>query len=82
MPLKKLAPFVCSLALAGCETPTALTKTGALEAFKPIPNSSHAPCQMQRAVAEHNAVYDTLASGKAVAYRAPCDIDKPAPKTS
>lgn len=71
---------VCALALnlAGCaakETSIPLTEDGALRAFRPIPNSSTAPCPMQRAVAAHNSVYDTLKAKKAVYYRAPCDSD-------
>jgi hypothetical protein len=40
---------------------------------------------MQRDVAEHNTRYDRLKTGKAVVYKAPCDVDKkppPEPKTS
>ncbi len=74
---------VLSLALGACETPTALLKTSALDAFKPIPNSAQAPCDMQKAVAEHNSVYDTLKTGKEKVYKAPCVVDrKPEPKTS
>jgi hypothetical protein len=86
MPPSKL-PIVCglSLALAGCagqSIPMPLTEAGALAAFKPIANSRRAPCEMQRAVAAHNSAYDTLQVGREVAYKAPCDVDKPAPKTS
>lgn len=71
---------VCALALlalvlAGCETLTPSTSShAALELFKPLPNSPKAPCSMQKAVAEHNSVYDTLAKGKETVYRAPCEI--------
>ena len=78
-PSRKLIPFVLGLSLAGCaakETPILpITEDGALRAFRPIPNSATAPCQMQRAVAAHNSVYDTLKAKKAVYYRAPCDSD-------
>lgn len=37
---------------------------------------------MQRAVAEHNSAYDSLKQGREVVYKAPCDVDKPPPKTS
>lgn len=69
-------------ALAGCTgsaIPTPLTKSGALDAFKPIRNSAAAPCDMQREVAAHNAAYDTLQKGTPVVYKAPCDVDKRAP---
>lgn len=79
---KLIAPAIAAALAAGCATPTLLTSPGALAAFKPIPNSARAPCQMQRAVAEHNSRYDTMKTGSEVAYKAPCDTDKPAPKTS
>ena len=68
--------LLATLALGACETPTLLTKTGALEAFKPIQNSAVAPCPMQRDVAEHNSRYDTIKKGKPTIYKAPCDVDK------
>lgn len=48
-----------------------------MAAFKPIPNSSRAPCVMQKAVAEHNSVHATLTTKKETIYKAPCDVDKP-----
>lgn len=80
MPSAKLTALALVLAplLAGCETLTpSLTNGGALAAFKNIPNSAQAPCNMQIAVAEHNSRYDTLRDGKEVVYKAPCQIDKP-----
>lgn len=69
-----------TLALAGCGTLTPyLTSAGALDAFKPISNSEGAPCTMQREVAAHNSVYDTLKKGTDVTYKAPCDV---APKAA
>lgn len=68
-------------ALQGCATPTlSLTNGGALAAFKNIPNSAKAPCDMQIAVAEHNSRYDTLRDGKEVVYKAPCQVDPPKKK--
>lgn len=64
---------------AGNVTPIALTEAGAVRAFKPIPNSSRAPCEMQKAVAEHNSVLETIKSKKDVVYKAPCDVDKGGP---
>lgn len=58
------------------------TSESALRAFKPIPNSTRAPCVMQRAVAAHNSAYDTLQQGREVVYKAPCDVDKPKAATS
>ncbi|CAB4146594.1 hypothetical protein UFOVP1157_54 [uncultured Caudovirales phage] len=72
----------CALAstLAGCaakEIPILpLTEDGALRAFQPIANSAKAPCSVQKAIAAHNSVYDTLKTRKAVVYKAPCDVDK------
>lgn len=81
--LKALGCALATGSLGACATPTLLTKTSALEAFKPIANSAHAPCRVQREIAEHNTVYDTLKTGKPVKYLAPCDADKPQePKTS
>jgi len=82
----RLALLPATLALAACETPTVLTKGGALDAFKPIQNSALAPCEMQKDVAEHNSRYDSIKTGKTVVYKAPCQVDKRAapaePKTS
>jgi hypothetical protein len=88
--MKKLSQLsialALSLALPGCaakEIPIPLTEEGALKAFKPIANSSAAPCPLQREVAKHNAAYDTLKTGKPASYSAPCDVDKkPAPKVA
>jgi hypothetical protein len=84
--LAKLALLPATLALAACETPTVLTKGGALDAFKPIQNSALAPCEMQKDVAEHNSRYDSIKNGKPVIYKAPCQVDKKPvpnePKTS
>ena len=63
-----------ALFLGACSTSDyALTTKVALDSFKPIPNSSVAPCVMQRAVAEHNSKYDTLKTGKETVYKAPGD---------
>lgn len=82
----RLALPLATLALAGCETPTQLTRTSALDAFKPIQNSAAAPCEMQKDVAEHNSRYDSIKQGKPVVYKAPCQVDKKPttsePKTS
>jgi len=76
-----------SLALAACGTNTPATSptSVALEAFKPIAASKRDTCETQKSVAEHNSAYDTLKTGKAVVYAAPCRVDKPTtkpPKTS
>jgi hypothetical protein len=57
-----------------------LTEDGALKAFKPIANSSQAPCAMQKDVAEHNSAYDTLKTKQPVSYKAPCEVDKKKPE--
>lgn len=84
MPSKALiAPAIAAVLAAGCATPIpSLTNAGALAAFKAIPNSKRAPCEMQRAVAEHNSRYDTLKTGTEVSYKAPCDVDAAPPRTS
>ena len=74
--LKLIPPVTLALAAAGCATPSPLMKTSALDAFKTIPNSAKAPCEMQRAVAAHNSVYVTLKTGKETVYSAPCAVDK------
>ena len=80
MRLFKLLPvFALSPAMAACvgsETLIPLTEAGALGAFQPIQNSRQAPCSVQKAIAAHNSVYDTMKTKKAVVYKAPCDIDK------
>ena len=70
---------LAALPAAACSTQTPLTKTSALAAFKLIPNSSRAPCDMQKAVAEHNSVYTTLKTGAETVYKAPCQVTKPVP---
>ena len=77
---KPLSVCALSLSLAGCvgsETLIPLTEGGALGAFQPIQNSRQAPCSVQKAIAAHNSVYDTLKTKKAVIYKAPCETDKP-----
>ena len=85
--MQKLCKLSIALALPlvmmGCaanETPIPLTETGVLAAFKPIANSSKAPCAMQKDVAEHNSAYDTLRTKRPQSYKAPCDVDKPKAK--
>ena len=68
-----------ALNLAGCAalgTPIPSTKQGLLNSFKPIRNSAKAPCEMQRDVAAHNSVYDSLQNGREVIYKAPCDLTR------
>ena len=43
-----------------------------INSFRPIPYSARDTCETQAAVAEHNAVYDTLKTGKPVVYKPPC----------
>jgi len=76
----KLTVLALALAptLGACSTPTlSLTNGGAIAAFKNIPNSPKAPCDMQKAVAEHNSRYDTLRDGKEIVYKAPCVLSPP-----
>lgn len=71
LPLLSLA-----LLLGACSTPIPLMTTSALQAFKAIPNSRQAPCNLQKSIAEHNSTYDTLRTGKETVYKAPCVIEK------
>lgn len=80
--LKRLAPLALALLTTGCAggsiltpstEPAPLTTDGALAAFRPIPNSRRAPCEQQRAVAEHNSAYDTLKTGEKKIYKAPSE---------
>jgi hypothetical protein len=82
MPSPKLARLALLLPLTGlaaCAIPTPSPTEGtpkvALEAFKPIANSPKAPCRVQKEIAEHNSVYETLRNGKQVTYLAPCVVD-------
>lgn len=43
-----------------------------VNSFRPIPYSARDTCETQAAVAEHNAVYDTLKTGRPVVYKPPC----------
>jgi hypothetical protein len=83
--LKKLLPLALACVMCGCTghvTPTPLTSVAVLQVFKPIPNSTAAPCPMQQSVAEHNSVYDTLRTNNPVTYKAPCDLGQPLGKVT
>ena len=41
--------------------------------FAPISASPADSCATQIAVAKHNAIYDSIRTGKAVKYQAPCE---------
>jgi hypothetical protein len=80
MPYAKPAPLallLSSLSLTACatQTPSPTEPSVALDAFKPISNSAKAPCKVQKEIAEHNSVYETLRGGKEVTYLAPCVVD-------
>lgn len=60
--------------LAACSTPTGVTTSGALDAFKPIRAHASDTCETQIQVAEHNSRYDTLKEGKPVVYKAACQM--------
>lgn len=51
-----------------------MTEDGALKSFKTIGNYATAPCPLQKEVAAHNSVYDTLKKKKEVVYKAPCEV--------
>lgn len=86
-----------AMALAGCSTipsfgtdaPKGRVIDTSVQSFRPIAMSRNDTCPTQRAIAAHNSVYQTIKTGKVVAYRAPCDADeagksqsKPPPATS
>lgn len=77
--LKLLLASPLIATLAACGTPTSVSTKGALDAFRTIKGSVADTCETQRQVAAHNSVYDTLKSGTETVYKAPCDVDKPAP---
>lgn len=52
-----------------------------VNSFRPIPYSARDTCETQAAVAEHNAVYDTLKTGKPVVYKPPC-VMQPKPSVA
>jgi len=41
--------------------------------FAPIAASSADTCATQIAIAKHNAIYDSIRTGKATKYEAPCE---------
>lgn len=71
---------VCALAVPGCATHTPQTIDTSVKSFKAIGSSKRDTCETQQAIAEHNSVYDTLKTGKPVAYVAQCDLNKPVAK--
>lgn len=82
-PSRLLIALALPLVTAGCAgsaIPIPLTSDGALKAFKPIANSSAAPCVIQKDIAAHNSAYDTLKLKQAVTYKAPCEVDKKKPE--
>lgn len=79
--LMMCAVALATLALAACETPTRVIDTS-VNSFRPIPYSARDTCETQAAVAEHNAVYDTLKTGRPVVYKPPCALAPKAPAPS
>ncbi len=60
----------CSTRTSGTGPDTSLTS------FRPIGMSTRDTCQTQKEIAAHNSVYDTLKTGSAVVYQAPCERGK------
>lgn len=63
--------------LTACATPTPPADV-AVQSFRAIGYSVRDTCTTQREIAAHNSVYDTLKTGKAVVYQAPCERGKKA----
>lgn len=89
--LKRLGALPLILALGACATltPEAATPRPQVKtrvvvgSFEPIGASPADSCETQKAIARHNARYDSIAKGKAVKYLAPCETDgKAGGKTS
>ncbi len=69
-----LGLVLATLTLAGCNpAPTSAVIDTSTLSFRPIPVDRRDTCATQKEVAAHNSVYDTLKSGKEVAYCAPCE---------
>lgn len=87
-PLLRLGASLSILALAGCSTLTsaplpAQPKTKVVVgSFAPIAASPADTCATQMAIAKHNAIYDSIRSGRAVKYTAPCEAAPAEGKTS
>ena len=79
-PLLRLGGLLSILALGGCSTLTPATTSEVrpktkvvVGSFRPIPPKTSWPCDAQKAVAEHNAIYDSIRFGKAVKYVPACE---------
>lgn len=59
-----------------------LLTSSVLNEFKNIPNSRHAKCKLQRAIAEHNSKLDSLKTGEEKVYKAPAAKCRGEAKTS
>ena len=84
-PAKRLLGLLATLPLAACATQTPDPSSNMVtKLFRPVPNYSAAPCEMQREWAAHNSKVASIEAGRAVVYKAPCDVDpkKPAPVAS
>jgi len=45
-----------------------------VEVFEPIAGYGSCGCGVQRRIAEHNSIYDTLRTGERRVYAAPCEL--------
>ena len=78
MRLKKASVPLLSLLLPACAgngTPLPAT-TKVLDELPRVENSTKSPCWQQKQIARQNSYVDSI-KGKEVAYKAPCEIDKP-----
>lgn len=74
----RLGGLLSILALGGCSTPISGTEVKpktrvVVGSFVPIAASSADTCATQIAVAKHNAMLDSIRTGKATKYEAPCE---------
>lgn len=66
--------------MGGCATqiPTPAIDSG-VKSFRKISYSRRDTCETQKEIAEHNAVWERLATGKTVAYEVVCPAAPPQP---
>lgn len=77
----RLAPLLVVM-LAGCGTVTSVQTDTSLRSFRPITMSCKDTPETRKQVTAHNSAYDTLKTGKVVAYKDSCPkAEQPAPTT-
>lgn len=79
--LKRCAGLCVAVLLAGCSTRTQTIDTST-QVFEPIGGYASCGCAVQRRIAEHNSIYDTLVTGERKVYAAPCELQDLSPVIS